>query len=128
VDPKRFFRETFFTWSHTDLVHAVADRLAEAGGVDSYIWEMLRLSDPALTARTRVVSGSTRFGFPPIVAGTLIDEEEQRKLARVLLTMHLDPEGRELLGRLHLDRFIEATDDLYDSIPPMIQSVMPSAD
>ncbi len=127
-DPNRFFRETFFTWSHTDLVHAVADQLAEAGGVDSYIWETLRLSDPALTARTRVVSGSTRFGFPPIVAGALLDEPEQRQLARVLWSMHLDPEGRELLGRLHLDRFQKATANLYDSIPPMIQSMKPSTE
>ncbi len=127
-DPEHFFRETFFTWSHPDLVHAVADHFAEAGGVDSYIWETLRLSDPALTARTRVVSGSIRFGFPPIVAGTLLDEAEQRKLARLLVTMHLDPDGRALLGRLHLDRFQLPTEDLYDSIPPMIQSVMPSAE
>lgn len=127
-NPEQFFRETFFTWSHTDLVEAVADRFAEAGGVDSYIWESLALTDPALTARTRVVSGSIRFGFPPIVAGALLSEADTRRLTAVLYDMHLDPEGRRLLGLLHLDRFTKPTADLYDSIPPMIQAVRPTVE
>jgi len=127
-DPNRYFRATFFTWSHPDSVHAVAERVADAAAVDSYIWESLKLSEPALTAKTRVVDASRSFGFPPIVAGALLDEPEREQLTRALLGMSKDAEGRRLLGLLHLDRFVEPRDDLYDGIPAMLEAVMPAAD
>lgn len=122
-DPNQFFRTTFFTWSHADSVLAVSDRLADAAAVDGYIWEALKLSDPGLTARTRLVSRSRQFGFPPVVAGALLDGEEKARFTRVLLEMHEDPEGRRLLALLHLDRFIEPDESIYDGIPAMIESV-----
>lgn len=124
-DPNGFFRDTFFTWSHPDSVHAVADRVADAAAVDSYIWESLKLSDPVLTGRTRVVSGSKQFGFPPVVAGTLLAEPDRRALADVLVGMHEDPEGQRLLGILHLDRFMPPRDEIYDGIPAMIEALLP---
>jgi len=124
-NPNRYFRVTFFTWSHPDSVHAVAERVADAAAVDSYIWESPKLSNPALTAKTRVVDASRSFGFPPIVAGALLDGPEREQLTRLLLGMSDDAEGRRLLGLLHLDRFVEARDDLDDGIPAMIETVMP---
>lgn len=124
-DPNGYFRDTFFTWSHPDSVHAVAERVADAAAVDSYIWESLRLSDPALTERTRVVSRSKQFGFPPVVAGALLGESERQALADVILGMHEDAEGRRLLGLLHLDRFIPPRDEIYDGIPAMIEALLP---
>jgi phosphonate transport system substrate-binding protein len=124
-DPNGYFRDTFFIWSHPDSVHAVAERVADAAAVDSYIWESLRLSDPALTERTRVVSRSKQFGFPPVVAGVLLGESERQALADVILTMHEDAEGRRLLGLLHLDRFIPPRDEIYDGIPAMIEALLP---
>lgn len=127
-DPDRFFRDRFFTWSHPDSVHAVAEQVADAAAVDSYIWESLKLGDPALTAHTRVVSGSPRFGFPPVVAGTLLDEPEREALATALLGMHEDAEGRRLLAVLHLDRFMPPSEEIYDRIPAMIEALLPAAE
>ena len=124
-DPNRFFRDSFFTWSHPDSVHAVAERVADAAAVDSYIWESLRLSQPALTDRTRVVSGSKPFGFPPVVAGTLLSESERQRLAQILLAMHEDREGQRLLSLLHLDRFTPPRAEIYDGIAAMIESLLP---
>jgi phosphonate transport system substrate-binding protein len=125
TDSSTWFRETFFTWSHPDSVHAVADRVADAAAVDGYIWEVLRLGHPALTDRTRVVSGSPKFGFPPVVAAPFIKDELRGRLADVLLGMDQDPEGQRLLALLHLDRFMAPREDIYDGIALMIQAVMP---
>lgn len=127
-DANHYFRETFYTWSHPESVSAVAERVADAAAVDSYIWESLMLSEPALAERTRVVSGSVGFGFPPIVGGSFLAEAERLRLSDILLTMHQDPEGRRLLSVLHLDRFIEPRAGLYDSIPEMIQAVLPMSE
>ena len=80
---------------------------------------------PELTTKTRVVSGSQRFGFPPIVAGTFLSEEKAQQIARVLQQMHQDAEGRRLLTMLNLDRFIAVDPAIYEPIPIMIQSVLP---
>ena len=127
-DANAWFRESFFTWSHQDSVLAVADRVADAGAVDGYIWEVLHLSDPGLADRTRVVSRSPNFGFPPVVGGSLLKEDVRARLAEALLGMDQDPEGRRLLELLHLDRFMAPREDIYDSISAMIQAVMPAVE
>ena len=111
-DANSWFRETFFTWSHPDSVHAVADRVAEAAAVDGYIWEVLKLGDPALTDRTRVVSGSPKFGFPRWWRGPSSRTNCVEAWPSVLLGMDQDPEGRRLLALLHLDRFMAPRQDL----------------
>lgn len=127
-DANAWFRETFFTWSHQDSVLAVADQVADAAAVDSYIWEVLHLGDPGLTDRTRVVSGSPKFGFPPVVGGTFLKDDVRARLAEALLGMDRDPEGRRLLDLLHLDRFMAPREDIYDGISEMIQAVMPGVE
>ncbi len=116
IDPGRFFSKTFFTWSHRDVVVAVADGLAQGGAVDGYVWDTLSQTHPELTRRTRVVSRSEYFGFPPFAARASLDEQDFQRLQQVLMTMPDDPEGRRLLRRLNLDGFSQGSDRLFDSI------------
>src|SRR3989304_7118889 len=39
--PSTYFSKTFFTYSHRDVVRAVAAGLAESGSVDGYVWEVM---------------------------------------------------------------------------------------
>jgi len=118
-----YFRKTFFTWSHPEVVKAVADGLADAGAVDGYIWKVIRNKDPALANRTRVVNISQKFGFPPVVAGVFLDDEQLERLRGILLSMHENPEGRSLLSQLLLDRFSEPREDIYNNITDIMETV-----
>ncbi|ROR31980.1 PhnD/SsuA/transferrin family substrate-binding protein [Inmirania thermothiophila] len=124
-DPARFFRRTFFTWAHRKVVEAVAVGLADGGAVDGYIWESLARTEPQLTARTRVVERSRKFGFPPIVARADADEATVAALRRVLVGMARDPEGRQILARLNLDGFTPGDDTLFADIRAMMLAVAP---
>jgi phosphonate transport system substrate-binding protein len=115
-DPRRFFARTFFTWSHRDVVSAVADGVAQAGAVDGYVWETLSHTHPELTGATRVAWTSQPFGFPPLVARADLDRERFRRLQGVLLEMPADPEGRRLLQRLNLDGFSPGEEGLFAGI------------
>lgn len=117
--PNNFFGKTFFTWSHRKVIEAVASGLAAGGAVDGYVWDKMMHELPDLTSRTRVVERSPEFGFPPVVAGSAVTEEEVILLREVLTTMHNDPEGLRLLERIHLDGFTPGTPDLYDGIARM---------
>lgn len=120
LDDRQFFRDTVFTWTHANVIRAVAEKMADAGALDGYIWEVIRHRQPALAIRTRVVARSDKFGFPPIVASASTSEETTGKLQEILLEMHLDPEGKRLLDKLELDRMILANPSIYDSVEAMI--------
>ncbi len=57
-NPDGFFRHTFFTYSHTETIEAVAERVADGAAVDSYVWEYLNRREPRLTAKTRIIQRS----------------------------------------------------------------------
>ncbi|MEO5365813.1 MAG: PhnD/SsuA/transferrin family substrate-binding protein [Magnetococcus sp. WYHC-3] len=131
-DPDHFFRTTFFTWSHADVIAAVADRVADAGAVDSYIWEILARRQPAMAAKTRVVEKSEAYGFPPIVAGPQFPAADLGRLRALLMNMHEDEEGRRLLAMVELDRLGPVDRAWYQNIPlpvmPVVQRTAPSPD
>lgn len=123
INVETHFRKTFFTRQHVSVVEAVAAGLADAGAIDGYIWETLKIHNPEITAKTRVVEQSQTFGFPPVVARNDLPDEEIRNLRRVLTGMANDQEGRRILSELNLDGFIQAEPALYDSIEEMARSL-----
>jgi phosphonate transport system substrate-binding protein len=111
-----FFAKTFFTWGHKKVIRAVASGLADGGYVDSFVWDSLAISEPALTAQTRIVSRSTEYGSPPIVASRSVSDEDFAMLRRVLLEMAADPEGAKLLKRFNMDGFVAGDPQAYSEV------------
>lgn len=122
--PERFFAKHFFTFGHRKIVEAVASGLADAGAVDSFVWETLAELSPTLTGRTRVAWRSAPFGFPPLVAHReRVGEEPFGAMQRALLSMRDDPEGRDLLADLNIDGFIAGAPELYDGVAKMMRAL-----
>ena len=115
-NPDSFFRQTFFTYSHSESIAAVAEQVADGAAVDSYVWEQVNRQQPASTANTKVIQRSELFGFPPLVYRIGVDPELLARMTEALLNMDKDPDGRALLAELMLDRFISAPPSLYDSV------------
>jgi len=121
--PRDFFKKTFFTRSHRKVIEAVAIGLADAGAVDSYIWDSLESVEPELTGKTRIVWQSEDHGFPPIVAHRKnVNETAFFKMQKVLLDMPSTLEGQEILTLLGLDGFSVQELSLYDSVAEMMRS------
>ncbi len=121
IEPRHFFAKTFFTWSHREVVKAVAEGVADGGAVDSYVWDTLAINEPELTRRTRVVTASPSFGFPPLVIKRGLAKERGNRLRRAFLQMNDDPEGKALLKKLNLDRFVPGEDANYDGIARSVE-------
>ncbi len=121
-DPAKFFAKTFFTYSHSKLIEAVADGLALGGSVDGYVWDSLNALKPEITRRTLPVGLSPEFGFPPFVARRGIAETDFSAAQTMLVRMRHDPQGKELLRRLNLDGFIHGDPGLYDSVAEMMRA------
>ncbi|MFZ3169072.1 MAG: phosphate/phosphite/phosphonate ABC transporter substrate-binding protein [Candidatus Methanoperedens sp.] len=118
-NPETFFKLTFFTYSHDKSIQAVAEKMVDGAAVDSLVWDFKNATDPDFTSRTKIISKSPPYGIPPLVVSKDIDPTLKEKLGKILLQMHEDEKGREILDRIMIDRFSEANDSLYNSVREM---------
>lgn len=121
--PESFFSETFFTYSHDNSIKAVASGEAAGAAVDSLIWDYADATDPRFTSKTRVVERSEPFAIPPVVARPDLDAELFAAVREAFTTAHEDPEGKALLDKMRIERFVTIEDSAYDSIRRMNERV-----
>lgn len=122
--PQDFFRRSFFTYGHRNVVRAVAAGLAQSGSVDGYVWEVMTETEPELTRQTRPAWRSPWMGFPPIATSSgNVGNDGIARLRRALIDMPADQTGREVLGLLRLDGFTPGDPTLFDSIAARVDLV-----
>lgn len=126
VDPDTHFRKTFFTSGHRNAIEAVSLGLADGAHVDGYIWDTMNRFSPEITRRTRVVSRSKPYGFPPIVAGPSLTPAENLHMQKILIAMNDDPAAAQLLNALNLDGFTKGDPIAYLEIAGMAKKLVES--
>ena len=125
--PERFFQKTILTHSHDRSIEAVAKGLVDGAAVDSLVYDALAETNPQLIAQLKIIGRSPPFGIPPVVIPKELPAAEKEKLRALLLVMHEDPEGREILRKLKIERFAQVEDSLYDSVREMFNKVRAQA-
>ncbi|NYT85004.1 PhnD/SsuA/transferrin family substrate-binding protein [Pusillimonas harenae] len=121
-DPSTFFRRSFFTFAHRNVVQAVAAGLADGGAVDGYVWDTIIAQFPAWASGAHKVWQSPEYGFPPLVVRKDMATPTFEALNAALLQMHERHDGQLILDRLALDRFVNGSDALYDGIRSLTQA------
>ncbi|MBI4826840.1 MAG: phosphate/phosphite/phosphonate ABC transporter substrate-binding protein [Nitrospirae bacterium] len=117
--PESFFSDIIYTNSHDKSIEAVARGLVDAAAVDSLIWDYADATEPEFTSKTKIMIKSPPYGIPPVVIPAGMAPELKAKLRDILLNMHLDAEGRSILEKVKIDRFVRIDDSAYDSIREM---------
>ncbi len=124
IMPDQFFQKHFFTYGHRNVVRAVASGLAQSGSVDGYVWEVMRETEPALVAQTKIVRRSEWLGFPPVAAPkSLANDARLARLKEALISMTGDDAGRKVLDLLRLDGFVPTDPSLFDAIAAKVDTV-----
>lgn len=116
-------KRSFFAHGHRNVAEAVASRLADAGSIDGYVWETMRLQGMPGALQTEVIWKSRLHGFPPLVTTVGADASRTAALRRSLLGMPHDEVGRSLLKSLNLDGFIAGQPGIFDSIRQLARGV-----
>lgn len=114
--PEQFFSQYIFTYSHENVIRAVASGVTDSGNVDGYVWDVINKTTPQLKGKTKVIRRSEFYGFPPIVAMKNFPRAMLQRVRKVLLGMSKDPEGKGILAELHLDGFSNEDDSIFDGI------------
>ena len=117
--PKEFFGKIIYTHSHDNSIMAVANSLVDGAAVHEQIWEYFNDKSPGFTSNTRIIKKSQPFGNPPVVASKHLPRQLKADIQRLLMSMHLDPRGKEILDELMIDRFLHPEDKWYESIVAM---------
>lgn len=121
--PEAFFKRVIFTYSHAASIEAVAERFVEGASVDSYVYDTLASTQPALTGRTRVIARSPAHPIPPVVVRAGLPAAVKSRLRAELLAMDQDPRGRDILAGFGFKRFVPADDAAFDGIREMLRTL-----
>ena len=111
--PDTYFREINYTYSHDNSILAVAKGLVDGATVDGHIWEYYERRNPFYTSMTKVIKKSKPFGSPPLVTSEYLPDHLKKSISELLLTMHEDPEGRQILNELLIEQFIVPEEKWY---------------
>lgn len=117
--PESFFESFTYTYSHDNSIMAVARALVDGATVDGHKWEYFQARNPIFSSRTRVIQKSEPFGSPPLVASVALPPQSKEQIRAAIFSMHLDPEGKEILDKLMIDRFVPPKEAWYEPIRQM---------
>ena len=115
-DPERFFRSSYFTYSHDDSLRAVADGLVDGGVIASLTYDSYQEYAPAMLEQVRIVQVLPGSGMGPVVARR--DLREADAVQEILLHLDRDPEAKEAMEQLLIDRFVPPQPELYPRFSP----------
>ncbi|MFN3873284.1 MAG: phosphate/phosphite/phosphonate ABC transporter substrate-binding protein [Ignavibacterium sp.] len=111
--PERFFSKTIFTYAHDYSIQAVKRKIVDGATIDGLVFEYLKHFQPEKIAGVKVIHKSREFGIPPFVVQKNMDSNLKQKLRNIMLNMHNDPEGKKLLSKIMIDKFILADESIY---------------
>ena len=95
--PAEFFRNSFFTYGHRNVIRAVSTGLAESGSIDGYVWDVMGDREPELVGKTRIIYRSEWLGFPPVVGLQATQNTPMATaIAAALIDMTSFPLGRDI--------------------------------
>lgn len=124
VKQEEFFRKTFYTSSHEKSIKSVAKGLADGAAVDSLIFKnMMRMGNPAIE-NVRIIKISPPYGIPPVVVSPVTEKSTRELMLTVLLKMPDDPAGKEILKKLHIDRFVLPNPAFYNTAAKMRKATL----
>jgi phosphonate transport system substrate-binding protein len=122
-DYRTYLGETYFAGTHEAAIRDVLDRKADVGAAKSTVFDRLAAVDDRIRTDVAILDRSRDVPENALAVRKGLDASLKRKLKDALLAMHLDAEGREVLGAFGAQRFIETTDDDYRAVYDLARSV-----
>ncbi|NIS74022.1 MAG: phosphate/phosphite/phosphonate ABC transporter substrate-binding protein [Deltaproteobacteria bacterium] len=115
-DYGKHLKETYFTGTHEDAIYDVLNKKAEIGAAKSTVFERLAKTDTRLQDELVILERSPDVPENAFAVRKDLDEAVKEKLKRSLLTMHDEPEGKNVLKQFGAKRFIETRDSDYEPV------------
>jgi phosphonate transport system substrate-binding protein len=120
--PEKFFREIFFTGSHDAALYAVADGRADITSIKATVFKKIIQKDPLVMDELKIIAHSEAIVDSVMCIRDDMDPKTVELLLNGLLRMHENPEGRELLKKMGLKRFVRASMDHFKEVERLLKT------
>lgn len=111
-----FFKEYYFTGSHDAAIYAVLNKEAEVGCAKNTIFNLLARDDARVKNDLVILATSPDVPSNGLGLRKDIHPDIKKDLKRVLLNMDKDPEGKEILEKFGVIKFIKTTEKDYSPV------------
>ena len=108
-----YFSEYFFTGSHDGAIDAVLNKTADVGAAKNTVYELIEKTNPRIAEELMVLANSPRVPSNALCVRKGLDQKYVKQLKDLLLNLHLDPGGLEVLRQLGAKRFVETGSEDY---------------
>ena len=98
------------------VLDAVVDGTIDIGPLDGYALDLIRLHDPALAGKVRILATTEPAPIPFLVAGAQCSDAAVERLRAALLSFGADPASAELRATLALAGFAPVVEADYEQI------------
>jgi phosphonate transport system substrate-binding protein len=115
-DPNHFFGHHIITRSHDRSFQAVADGFVDGAAVHGFVYDQMMEENPSILDKVRILSESPPFSIPPIVVNPALDPKLRQATLSVLLKMDQDEQGKKILKKLRIEKFVVPQKEFFDSI------------
>lgn len=112
----QYFAKTFYTYGHDYSIQLVARGIVDAASVDGLIYEYQKRFAFERVKDLRVIEISERYGIPPVVVRKHLSTKLKKKLQGIFLSIAETDEGKMILDKLSIDRFVLGRNVDYSSI------------
>jgi phosphonate transport system substrate-binding protein len=117
--PEAFFSKTSLSNAHNNSIELVSRGLVDGASVNSLIFDYIKETEPEKVANLKIIETSIPFGMPPLVVSNNINKVLEQDLYNILTNMVKNKQGRDILRSLMINRFVPASDTIYDGIRKM---------
>ena len=121
-DVEKYFSSVVYGGSHESAAWAVYSREADVGAVKNHIFNNLKRDDPNFAEQMMVLAKSKDVPSNSFAVSPHLDPRLREKIQELLLSMHVDPQGRKKLIKFGAQKFIVTTDDHYQPCYEMLKN------
>jgi phosphonate transport system substrate-binding protein len=115
-DFTKYFSEYYFTGSHDGAINAVLNNKADVGAAKNTIYDRMRILHPRLDKELIILANSPRVPSNGLCVRQNLAEKQKKQLKTLLLNLHKNAEGLEVLNKLGAKRFVETGTEDYQPV------------
>lgn len=118
-----YFGKTYFTYSHDHSISSVTNGLVDGAAIYSTTYEQLLKENDPMLKEIKVIAESALVGNHPIVVHPDVSADLKAQIKEILLNMHDNERGKEVLAKVNYDYFIEVDEELYTPVQSMLKEM-----
>ncbi len=95
------------------VIRALAEGRIDVGPLDSYVYDLLKRSDPEFAAQVRVIESTDATPMPPVIATAKFSAAILERIRAAFLEVEFEPTLASARAALLLDRFVVPDASVY---------------